>query len=247
MIWGIENSERIRANPNANATCPLCGEKLINKCGIIKVWHFAHKSKEDCDDWYEPESEWHLNWKNQFSKECQEVVMGLHRADIKLTNGLVIEFQSSPLSPEQIKEREDFYGNMIWVLNGRTLGKGFDFRPKKDIITFRWKNPHKAWWSNTKPIYVDLGDKYQNQLDELEEYWKEFNNEYLNKEGFKGLYNSQKIYYDLKKDRLIKYIDYWDNKLLEIKKIYPKIPCGGWGKLITKEEFLNKYGILKWF
>ena len=30
-------------------------------------------------------------------------------------------------------------------------------------------------------------------------------------------------------------------EIFHIKKIYPNIPCGGWGEIITKEEFLKKF------
>lgn len=37
-----------------------------------------------------------------------------------------------------------------------------------------------------------------------------------------------------------RYVEMFNNKIFEVKKIYPKIPCGGWGKLITKEELRNR-------
>ena len=47
----------------------------------------------------------------------------VHRADVKLDNGLVIEIQNSNIKVEEIKQREDFYGKngLIWILNGETL------------------------------------------------------------------------------------------------------------------------------
>ena len=36
-------------------------------------------------------------------------------------------------------------------------------------------------------------------------------------------------------------IKLFNNKLLLIKKIYKKIPCGGWGELISKEKFLKRF------
>lgn len=161
MKWALSNNERIEATPNSKALCPVCNNEVISKCGTIKIWHWSHLSNKDCDNWYEPESEWHRNWKNLFPKEQQEVITKkenkYHIADIKTKNGLVIELQNSSISSEDIEKREKFYENMIWVLNSSELGNGLNFRQKNNIITFRWKHPPKSWWYATKPIYLDLG------------------------------------------------------------------------------------------
>ncbi len=190
MIWAIRNNERIRATPKDKATCPICNKEVIAKCGTIKIWHWSHLSKRDCDDWAEPDNEWHINWQNEFPKEWQEVKVGNHRADIKTRNGMIIEFQNSSLSVLQIYERENFYDNMVWVLNGEKFGDRLNIRfdGERKIYTFRWKNPPKSWWYAKKEIYVDQG-----------------------------------------------------NCLFQIKKIYPNLPCGGWGIIIQKKDFLNKY------
>ena len=66
MIWALKERERIKAAPKKEAICPTCLKEVIAKCGRIKVWHWAHKSKLDCDSFSEPETEWHINWKNNF-------------------------------------------------------------------------------------------------------------------------------------------------------------------------------------
>lgn len=197
MIWAIKNNERIKALPKQKALCPICNEEVISKCGSIKIWHWSHKSNKDCDNWWEPETEWHINWKNEFPKECQEIIIGKHRADIK-TNYTIIELQNSSISTKEIQEREEFYKNMIWLLNGKNLAKGLDLRKKKEVFTFRWKNPPKSWWIANKPIYIHLKKQLCGEC-------------------------------------LI------DNKIFLIKKIYNNIPCGGWGYLISKEDFLKKF------
>lgn len=248
MIWAILDNQRIEATPKQKALCPLCNQEVISKCGSIKIWHWAHKQQEECDSFGEPESEWHLSWKNQFPKECQEVTIEkciseycynshettgqdghapcnhincndcefvIHRTDVKTEEGIIIEFQNSPLSFEKIEERETFYDNMIWVLNGNELCRGLILRKKKskiiadpkdegafydyenkcyskytgkEFISFRWKSPPKSWWVAKKLIYVDFGDF-----------------------------------------------------LFLIKKLYPNIPCGGWGVVLSKKEFLDKF------
>ena len=102
------------ASPGAGGTCPSCGAALVPKCGSIVSWHWAHKAS-DCDHWSEPESQWHIDWKQLFPKAWQEVSFGPHRADVGTRNG-IIEFQRSSISADEIAERERFYGKMIWVV-----------------------------------------------------------------------------------------------------------------------------------
>jgi hypothetical protein len=42
--------------------------------------------------------------------------------------------------------------------------------------------------------------------------------------------------------RLREIVKVTQNNLFLIKKLYNKIPCGGWGIMISKEEFLKQYG-----
>lgn len=117
MLYGLDiEGSKVRATPKANAICPLCEGSLIAKCGQIKQWHWAHRAR-DCDSWYEPESEWHLNWKQLLDPQYTEVVMKNHRADILTAENLVIELQNSSITVEEITEREAFYGKMIWIFN----------------------------------------------------------------------------------------------------------------------------------
>ncbi|QES88690.1 competence protein CoiA [Rhizosphaericola mali] len=115
--------------PKQRGTCPCCDSIVIGHNGEFKIKHWQHYKRADCDSWFEPITEWHLSWQNNFPIEYQEVYMEnngkKHRADIKLPNGIVIEIQNSPISPIEIEERENFYGvkNLIWVINGETLCK----------------------------------------------------------------------------------------------------------------------------
>ncbi|RLG10570.1 hypothetical protein DRN73_07455 [Candidatus Pacearchaeota archaeon] len=194
MLLALDkNKEKIYASPKKIGYCEICGEKLIPRCGDIKIWHWSHKGNNDCDKWAEPESEWHKEWKSYFPKENREVVIKNHRADIKTDYGLVIELQNSSISEFDIFRREKFYGNMIWILNGKTLAKGLELRFNKEYVTFRWKNPPKAWWESKRKKYIDIGE--------------------INGVGY----------------------------LFLIKKIYTALPCGGWGVLIKKEDFIHDY------
>lgn len=121
MIYAIDtNDSRVIATPKQKAICPICRQELIAKCGSIKVWHFAHINNTECDSFAEHESQWHIDWKNRFDKSMQEVIIekdGVkHIADI-LVNRKVVELQHSPISDEDIFQRERFYGSMVWVFD----------------------------------------------------------------------------------------------------------------------------------
>ena len=111
--------------------CPICKEKLSIKAkdSISVKAHFAHQKGTDClDNWKHDMSEWHYSWQAMFPEECQEVVVEKdcikHRADV-LINNTVIEFQHSPITSEEIAQRNSFYlecgYEVIWVFdaNGR--------------------------------------------------------------------------------------------------------------------------------
>lgn len=130
MLYGRNcNGELVRATPKETASCPLCHAALRSKCGEAKlqIWHWAHVSK-DCDPWHEGEGDWHLAWKARAPKDCIEVPIPPHRADIRTRDGTVIELQASGIDANEIGERERFYDRMIWLLDGRTWRSAFRFR-----------------------------------------------------------------------------------------------------------------------
>jgi hypothetical protein len=63
--------------------------------------------------------------------ECREVSHvapdgEIHRADIKTPTGIVVEIQHSSISDEERSSREEFYKNIVWVIDGRGFKKNFD-------------------------------------------------------------------------------------------------------------------------
>ena len=74
MKLTIIDGQRREAQPGLTGECPVCEATTIAKCGEKNIWHWAHKGKRKCDHWWENETEWHRNWKNQFPVECQEFV-----------------------------------------------------------------------------------------------------------------------------------------------------------------------------
>ncbi len=156
MQYAIVHGRRTEATPGETGACPGCEGDVVAKCGEINSWHWAHTQRFDCDRWSEGETEWHLAWKRRFPRQWREVVMDGHRADIKSPQG-VIELQSSSISTAEIASRENFYGEMVWLLDARSFH--LNVRDRGSHVTFRWKHPRKTWWTAGKQMYFDLGER----------------------------------------------------------------------------------------
>ena len=122
--FAVVEGQRQEAQPRLSGKCPGCGAAMIAKCGQLRVWHWAHRGTRTCDPWWEPETEWHRNWKNKFPEIWQEIIHRSetgekHIADVKTGSGMVLEFQHSNLHHDERVSRENFYPKMVWVVNGR--------------------------------------------------------------------------------------------------------------------------------
>ncbi|TSJ36560.1 competence protein [Mucilaginibacter corticis] len=172
MRFALINNKRVEAEPNLTGICAGCGMQVIAKCGTQRIHHWAHRSKV-CDPWWEPETEWHRNWKSNFPLEWQEVILKddqtgeKHIADVRTANGLVIEFQHSAISPLVRSSREAFYRNMIWVVDGTRLKREHQrFLLAKDQFfeisqnSFLPGDPGhclpKAWLASPVPVVFDF-------------------------------------------------------------------------------------------
>lgn len=181
MKYSTVNGERSEANPSLSGHCPSCGSTTISKCGKVKIWHWAHKGKLMCDPWWENETEWHRIWKGQFPKECQEIVQYAksgekHIADVKTSQGWVIEFQNSYIKPEERTARNAFYVKLVWVVNGmrriRDKQQFLEILNEPNIVTMNGKpiNPHtrkvylddcallREWSGIHAPVFFDFGE-----------------------------------------------------------------------------------------
>lgn len=131
MQFALIDNNRIKAEPQLQGLCCCCTKPVIAKCGTQKIWHWAHKSKTNCDNWWEPETEWHRIWKNNYQSDWQEMSLldektgEKHIADIRTSNNLVIEFQHSHIDPQERTSREKFYKNMVWVVDGTRLKRDY--------------------------------------------------------------------------------------------------------------------------
>lgn len=177
MKYALVHGQRKSPQPRQRGRCDYCQEEVVARCGRIKAWHWAHKSSTQCDPWWETESQWHRSWKERFPTEWQEVVHTdettgeRHIADIKTDSGLVIEFQRSRIDMVEQRSREDFYRNMIWVVDGDRGSLDPDyFRMglSRDPIQLnplgyavQWWGPShllRNWSEASAPVFLDFGD-----------------------------------------------------------------------------------------
>lgn len=122
---------RHEAFPGGRGICPTCGAEMVAKCGPRILHHWAHATRRNCDPWWENETDWHRSWKNLFPEDCREISHTaadgeIHRADIKTPTGIVIEVQHSAMSDAERHSREEFYGNLVWIIDGRGFRDNFD-------------------------------------------------------------------------------------------------------------------------
>ena len=194
MKYAYLNNERIEPQKGTiNARCPICGELVIPKCGDIKMHHWAHKTKQNCDIWWKNETEWHRKWKSYFPKEFQEIVMyddktgEKHIADVKTNTGIVIEFQHSSMKRNEQLSREHFYKNMVWMIDARgyydkfkehmTMLKKRELRSKYFTMIFDTAEPSKIcfpkrWLESSVPVIFDFGVHYRSESgDDKQKKW----------------------------------------------------------------------------
>lgn len=174
MKFAIVDGNKIEASKGAKGFCQSCGAELIAKCGEFKINHWAHKKIRQCDTWWETETEWHREWKGNFPIEWQEIIQfdsftnEKHIADVRTDKGLVIEFQHSHINPIERRQREDFYKNMIWIVDGTRLQRDIPrfIKAQKDFV--RMDNPSifgieladecfpKNWLGSSVPVIFDF-------------------------------------------------------------------------------------------
>lgn len=186
MKFALVDNIKVEATKGAKGICPSCGTKLLAICGQVRINHWRHKRESNCDPWWENETEWHRSWKNTYPDEWQEISLldektgEKHIADVRTNHDLVIEFQHSHIDPKERTSRENFYKNMVWIVDGTRLKrdysrflKGLDnFRstnkPGFFIVNFPEECFPSAWLDSSVPVIFDFrGIEPFNESDEL--------------------------------------------------------------------------------
>jgi hypothetical protein len=176
MKYALVNEKKTEASQGLIGICPVCDSKLFPKCGTRKIHHWAHKGIRNCDTWWEPETEWHRNWKNNFPLDWQEKVFfekftnEKHIADVYTMHNLVIEFQHSYIDTKERIKREAFYKNMVWVVDGSRLKRDYSrfLRGKENFISTNEPGIYlldfpedcfpSTWIDNSVPVIFDFKD-----------------------------------------------------------------------------------------
>lgn len=177
MEFSLVNGVRSRPRPDLRGVCGLCGGETYSRCGPIRVHHWAHFRAGNCDPWWEPETEWHRAWKSWFPESNREVTVvsengERHRADVKTDIGRVIEFQYSPIRVRDQRVREEFYGQMVWVVCGHRIPKDVSKfasalemakvvsnDPLRLTISIDRCNLLKRWSTASVDVYLDFSDE----------------------------------------------------------------------------------------
>lgn len=176
MKYAVVNGQRAEPTKAAKGICPACGSDMIARICKTKVDHWAHKSKQNCDLWWENETAWHREWKNFFEIEWQEVVHKdeatgeIHIADVKTPHGWTLEIQHSPMDDEERKSRNAFYKKITWVVDGTRRKTDIDqlFHLLSSSIQLKTKFPTFAvdpdnknrllaeWYNNDSLVFFDF-------------------------------------------------------------------------------------------
>jgi len=177
MKFSLVNGQRQEAQPGLSGECPGCKQLMIARCGEIRVRHWAHKGPLSCDPWWENETEWHRAWKGQFPESWQEVVHQAdngekHIADVMTDQGWVLEFQHSPIPPEERRSRDTFYRKLVWVVDGTRRKQDlaqFDnalsggARVGSSVIRIPFSNECRIlreWVGSEAPVFLDFGGEW---------------------------------------------------------------------------------------
>lgn len=181
MQRALVNGIKTKPSPKLRGECQLCGAPMIARCGKVISWHWAHKARLGCDPWWENETKWHREWKNNFPEEWQEIIHideatgEKHIADVKTASELIIEFQHSPMNHEELKSRETFYKEMIWIVDGLRgeldlnyfqMGVGRNPIQRNPLAYgMHWYGRGKLFhnWSMAKSkVFIDFGNNMTN-------------------------------------------------------------------------------------
>ena len=173
MRFALVDNERTPPSPGLTGSCPACGSPMIAKCGNQRIHHWAHRGERVCDAWWEPEKEWHRNWKDNFPTAWQEVIQydpsgEKHIADVHTEHGVTLEIQHSHIRPEERSAREAFYKNMVWIVDGARLSRDLP-RFQDGLTSLRQTNQGglylthfpgelfpKNWLDSTVPVIFDF-------------------------------------------------------------------------------------------
>ncbi|WP_429964064.1 competence protein CoiA [Enterococcus sp. AZ072] len=150
-----------------NYYCPDCGDKLIFKQGTIKIPHFAHRKRTNCEGLSEGETQEHLRLKQLFwisgRSQGEEWVLEkpipeLQQRPDLLQNRTAVEIQCSPLKISRLIQRFKGYsdgGYQDWWLLGPPLWPKRKWSIlQKHFCSYSQENGFHLWLIDFKGIYL---------------------------------------------------------------------------------------------
>lgn len=186
MLIALYNGRRVRAQvagSGAIGTCPWTRLPVKACVGeILQYWAYVGGAPK-LPPGYEPESEWHEQWKSTINDDCCEVVMGEnneHRADILGSDNAVIEIQRSRIDIRDSRDRVDFYRahtgrRVIWVVDIQDIWrKTFTLdgnRDEKGHYRVEW-SPRRMWlWDLAADTDTNCFLEFNQTSDKLLQAW----------------------------------------------------------------------------
>lgn len=200
MLIARYNGNRVRAEfagSGAVGQCPWTGREVKACVGAIRQYWAYIGGAPRYERGYEPESDWHLSWKELVDDACCEVIFGdnaEHRADILGAEDTVIEIQRSVIDIRDSRDRVEFYKQatdrkVVWVVDIREFWNKRFFLKKQHNGRFKaeWK-PRRSWlWDLATTPDTHLYLEFNHRNDKLIHAWihqGEMYARYLSKEDF---------------------------------------------------------------
>jgi hypothetical protein len=186
MLIALYNGRRVRAHIAGSGTLGTCPwtRLPVKACvgEILQYWAYVGGAPK-LPAGYEPESEWHEQWKATIDDAHCEVVMGPnneHRADILGSDNTVIEIQRSRIDIRESRERVNFYRahtarRVIWVVDIQEFWRvrfHLDGRPdRRGHYKVKW-SPRRTWlWDLAADTDTNLFLEYRQTDDKLLQAW----------------------------------------------------------------------------
>lgn len=101
------------------------------------------------------DSEWLLDWKFRFPFEWVDFKNGEQIVDLKLPNDLVIQFQHFLVSPLEMKYKQIFWPNIIWIFDLRQTAHEVYKMFSSKGTTYK-RTPIVNTYKSFKPLKDDL-------------------------------------------------------------------------------------------
>lgn len=174
LLANNEFNDRIRAYKYGDGWCPVCGHKLIAKCGEIMIHHWAHKTK--CTILWNLETEWHLSWKDLAELNGCEIEKSFYTRVADATKRHdIYEFQHSDIQVEELVERSEFYNQKRYVVNwifdvSSKFNKGhieFWYKPEYNMYFIKTKWVNKKLHKLFKPYYIKNEKKTRSKYGDV--------------------------------------------------------------------------------